>query len=313
MTPGETQSFYADVNNAGDTMWYNGNYFKFVKTGGAPIISPTYGHLPAVINPGDTPRWSFSLTAPAAEGSYPFAMQMVHTAGALYMKPDGTTCAAPVADSYFGGVWASTIVVSSGPTPTPVPTPTPTPILPLSCSPTTQNAQTNVDATITATGGNGTFSWSGGGTPATGSGSSFTTRYAASGTNNVIVTSASQTATCQVITSNPPLGSNIGLVLPSTNDYCFGGGAFVQLTWTYSGENPQASYDMQIVESGQAFSDINNVVENPNALVPSSLGGDRYASRVVNITTDPEYSYNKTYKARVRLRWYHHQLHGVRQ
>jgi len=90
--------------------------------------------------------------------------------------------------------------------------------------------------------------------------------------------------------------------LPSTNDYCFGGGAFVQLTWTYSGENPQASYDMQIVESGQAFSDINNVVENPNALVPSSLGGDRYASRVVNITTDPEYSYNKTYKARVRLR-----------
>ena len=114
MTPGETQSFYADVNNAGETMWYNGNYFKFIKTAGTPAISPTYGHLPSVVNPGDTPRWTFTLTAPGTEGSYPFAMQMVHTAGAVYIKPDGTTCTAPAADSYFGSVWAATIVVSSG-------------------------------------------------------------------------------------------------------------------------------------------------------------------------------------------------------
>jgi len=114
MTPGETQSFYADINNAGETMWYNGNYFKFIKTAGTPVISPTYGHLLSVINPGNTPRWTFTLTAPATEGSYPFAMQMVHTAGAVYMKPNGTTCTAPAADSLFGSVWASTIVVSSG-------------------------------------------------------------------------------------------------------------------------------------------------------------------------------------------------------
>ena len=114
MTPGETQSFYADINNAGETMWYNGNYFKFIKTAGTPAISPTYGHLPSVVNPGDTPRWTFTLTAPGTEGSYPFAMQMVHTAGAVYIKPDGTTCTAPAADSYFGSVWAATIVVSSG-------------------------------------------------------------------------------------------------------------------------------------------------------------------------------------------------------
>ena len=113
LTPGETRSFYADVNNAGETKWYNGSYFKFTKTSG-PTINPTYGHLPAVINPGDTPRWTFTLTAPGTEGSYPFAMQMLHTAGAVYIKPDGTTCTAPATDSLFGSAWTSTIVVDSG-------------------------------------------------------------------------------------------------------------------------------------------------------------------------------------------------------
>lgn len=77
-----------------------------------------------------------------------------------------------------------------------------------SASPATVNVLENV--TFTANGGSGTLNWAGGEIPATGSGSTFVTKFSASGNNggvvvkNVTVTSGDgQTATCSVAVTQP--------------------------------------------------------------------------------------------------------------
>jgi uncharacterized repeat protein (TIGR01451 family) len=68
------------------------------------------------------------------------------------------------------------------------------------CAPDTQNVFVGQTATFTASAGNGTFSWSApGGNPSSGSGSSFNTTYAATGSYTVTVTSGGLTDTCDVV------------------------------------------------------------------------------------------------------------------
>jgi hypothetical protein len=70
---------------------------------------------------------------------------------------------------------------------------------PLVCSPSSQNVNVNQDANFIASGGNGGYIWTGGGSPATGNGSSFTTKYASSGSKTVTVRDAGgRTANCNV-------------------------------------------------------------------------------------------------------------------
>ena len=119
MAPGASAIFKMKVKNTGDTKWYNGSYFQFVRvpeniTTGLQI-TPSYGHLPHGMNPGDEVTWEFTATAPTALGSYSLDMQMVHRANAEYLKPDGTTCTAPTVDIYFGNQGSvNTRVVTSG-------------------------------------------------------------------------------------------------------------------------------------------------------------------------------------------------------
>ncbi len=75
----------------------------------------------------------------------------------------------------------------------------------LTCTPATQTTAIGQAASLTAVGGTGTYGWSApGGSTASGTGSSFTTSYAAAGTNNVTVTSGGATKTCQVVVPPPP-------------------------------------------------------------------------------------------------------------
>ncbi len=68
------------------------------------------------------------------------------------------------------------------------------------CNPLSQTVNIGQPANFTATGGNGTFSWqASGGSPSTGSGSSFSTSYNASGSRTVTVTSGNTSDSCQVL------------------------------------------------------------------------------------------------------------------
>src|SRR3989344_5284029 len=111
MNPGQTYSFTLRVRDTGDTRWYHGSWFQFVKTSGNLSISPSYGHLPFGFWPGDYNDWTFNVTAPSTRGSYSVGMQMVHYPGAEYLKADGTMCDPPSSNFYFGnvGVVSSTV------------------------------------------------------------------------------------------------------------------------------------------------------------------------------------------------------------
>lgn len=82
-----------------------------------------------------------------------------------------------------------------------VPPPQPTPLV---CAPPTQTVSIGQTATVNATGGTGTYAWAApGGSSTSGTGSIFSTSYAAEGTNTITVTSGSDTATCQVVVPPP--------------------------------------------------------------------------------------------------------------
>ena len=79
------------------------------------------------------------------------------------------------------------------------------PVPTLVCAPANQTVNVNQTATVSATGGNGTYAWTAtAGTPATGTGSSFSTKYTTSGAKTISVISAGQTATCGVTVNTPP-------------------------------------------------------------------------------------------------------------
>ncbi len=141
-----------------------------------------------------------------------------------------------------GAIACSNSVVVSTPAPT--------------CSPSVQSAYLNVNVTISAGSGNGTFSWTGGGTPATGSGSSFTTKYSTTGVKTVTVTSGGQSVGCDINVTVPPapvcapslqsvqVGQSAGFTASS------GSGAY---SWSAPSGTPTSG-------TGSAFSTIFNAV-----------------------------------------------------
>ncbi len=110
LTPGQQVPFTIRVADTGNTRWYHGSYYQFLQRSGLSI-SPTYGHLPYGVYPGDSLNWGFTLTAPSAPGVYSLLMQMIHRAGADYIKANGTRCAPPASDTYFGQQSVQTFTV----------------------------------------------------------------------------------------------------------------------------------------------------------------------------------------------------------
>jgi hypothetical protein len=76
----------------------------------------------------------------------------------------------------------------------------------LVCAPPIQSTTVGQTVNVGATGGDGTYSWAApAGTPATGGGPGFSTAYAAAGAYAITVSSGTQTATCSVTVTAPPL------------------------------------------------------------------------------------------------------------
>ncbi|MES3005104.1 MAG: immunoglobulin-like domain-containing protein [Patescibacteria group bacterium] len=120
VTPGQSVTFSAHIENTGNTRWYHGTYFQFVQTTGY-TIAPTYGHYSPSMFPGDERDFSFTFTAPTTPGTYTINMQNVHRAGADYQLEDGTICdPAPSSDVYFGQVGTYTFTVGQAPNNAPV-------------------------------------------------------------------------------------------------------------------------------------------------------------------------------------------------
>jgi hypothetical protein len=79
---------------------------------------------------------------------------------------------------------------------------------PVSCSPSSSTVSSNQAATLTASGGNGVYSWSGTNLNITNSaGTQFAVSYPTPGTYTVIVSSAGQSATCNVTVVAATAGS----------------------------------------------------------------------------------------------------------
>jgi uncharacterized repeat protein (TIGR01451 family) len=120
LTPGQTVSYTVRVTDTGNTRWYHGNAYRFIQQTGLSIVSTApsnvagqnYGHLPAGVYPNDYVDWTFDLTAPATPGNYTLNMRMMHRAANEYIKPDGSICAAPNADFYFGQTLTANFSVS---------------------------------------------------------------------------------------------------------------------------------------------------------------------------------------------------------
>jgi len=74
----------------------------------------------------------------------------------------------------------------------------------LTCAPATQDVGVDQDASFTAAGGSGTYAWSspGSSAPTTGSGPTYTARYATTGTKTVTVTSGAQSMDCEVVVNS---------------------------------------------------------------------------------------------------------------
>ncbi len=85
------------------------------------------------------------------------------------------------------------------------------------CLPASQTVPVGTPATVTASGGDGVFGWTGGGDPATGTEASFATTFGTAGTYVVVVTSASQTVSCEVIASDGGLCSGLQAKFYFTN------------------------------------------------------------------------------------------------
>ena len=138
--------------------------------------------------------------------SYRFALwgivggQRIHLDEIWIAAPD-LDCAEPTPTPFP----TSTPTVTPTPTPHITPTPTPTPSVTLTCSPGFQQTNVNQLVTISATGGNGNYSWttSPAGNPATGSRSSFSTRFNDFGFKTVTVFSAGQSVGCIVQVLHP--------------------------------------------------------------------------------------------------------------
>jgi uncharacterized repeat protein (TIGR01451 family) len=122
VTPGQTIPFAIHVVDSGNTRWYHGSGYKFLQktnqtitsTSPSNVVGLNYGHLPYGAYPGDTIDWGFNLTAPTTPGNYSLNMQMMHFAGWDYGKADGTGCAAPSSNVYFGQSAVANFTVSVG-------------------------------------------------------------------------------------------------------------------------------------------------------------------------------------------------------
>ena len=130
MIPGEDYNFTIRVTNTGESLWHNGEYYKFVKKLGVINISPSFGGLlyPVAANfssvSGRFVDWTFSIKAPSTPGNWFLELQMVHKKGGAYVRllddtktPLGTdSCSntTPTSDVYFGdSIYISMSVVAT--------------------------------------------------------------------------------------------------------------------------------------------------------------------------------------------------------
>ena len=126
--------------------------------------------------------------------------------------------------------------------------------VPLSCTVGTTSVAANQAAIVTAAGGNGTYVWSGTNLNVTNvSGTQFAVSYPNAGTYTVIVTSAGQSATCNVtVTAAPTSGSLV--CSPAVQNVNLGATASVSATGG-TGSYTWSSPDLTIANpSGSGFS-----------------------------------------------------------
>ena len=120
LTPGQVVSFGLNALNTGNDRWWHPAVYSVMELNGggstqmtSPITGSycysTIGFGPVCYNqyPGDTMSWTFNLTAPSTPGSYTLQMMLDHAPSegavdAKYLKPDGTTCPAPLIHTKFG-------------------------------------------------------------------------------------------------------------------------------------------------------------------------------------------------------------------
>lgn len=115
---GETESFSITATNAGNTKWYDGSYYKLIKTADDKIVvDPSYGHLPGIIDPNGQATWNFMVRPPVAPGTYALSFQMMHSAKGQYIKPNGTKCASTTTDKPFGEVFSINVIAAESPSP----------------------------------------------------------------------------------------------------------------------------------------------------------------------------------------------------
>ncbi|MFA5888967.1 MAG: hypothetical protein WCW47_03720 [Candidatus Paceibacterota bacterium] len=87
LVSGQEYSFKTSVQNIGNTYWWNGDYFKLLQKSGL-FLSPSYGHIPTVMDPGGSFETDFILTAPNEPGNYTLELQMDHAGS--YFGQTGT-------------------------------------------------------------------------------------------------------------------------------------------------------------------------------------------------------------------------------
>jgi len=173
-----------------------------------PPVSPQILCTPATQTVAPNQAVSFSATG----GAGPFS----------WAAPDAATTAG--SGQTFATSYASagtySVTVSNGSTSATCRVTVATGPLPLACAPPTQTVSTGQAAVLTATGGAGGYIWSApAGSSVTGTGSSFSTSYAAPGTHTVTVTSGMATASCQIVVTAPPVAVTCG---PSTRSVVTG-------------------------------------------------------------------------------------------
>jgi hypothetical protein len=113
VAPGAQVPFKILIYNSGETWFHHGSYFQLVQKTGFNV-SPPYGHLTPSMHPRDDQMEDFVLTAPTAPGTYTITYQMLHKAGAGYLRSDASECA-PIAtsDTYFGNSISMTFTVAA--------------------------------------------------------------------------------------------------------------------------------------------------------------------------------------------------------
>lgn len=138
----------------------------------------------------------------------------------------------------------------------------------LACSPTRQNVSVDETATLTASGGSSPYTWSApGGTPSSGSGNTFSVRYASVGNRLVVVSGGGQTSSpCTVRVNTDAEPTPVLTVNPNMQSVGVGEIATYSAIYDPDGSGPQSAQNVTTVATWQSRS--------PSVAV--SQGGGRF-------------------------------------